>query len=692
MIVTIAGSAFTFYPDDDELGGINLEFAAFDGEIGNGQFPVPDPAAAAAMVTGRQFAVEQDSALLTDGFVIDNDRQRGPFRVGSMREYGVSVQDANALLHGFRVTRDRPAETDYARVIAFAGLDGPSWLTTQVLNASTITMPAKRYDGDGGWDELISDVVEFTGKTLFLHDKADGSGRCLHYHLLTNGHACGLSISDVATAQDGVTVFAPQQPIRQRTSVDLSNDVKGRGPTGLTYTATDATSIATHDADGLQHQALVDFDATTLADLTAKTNAYLASSKDDYDTYTCTIGPLDDAALALIRVGDIITVTSAVMGLSASPQRIAHMMLKITSGNAPGLWNAELEMGAPVRRRARVKAAAAIAQAIVPVLPTRYICIPTDFTVPTCGGLDGHDLTTAPITGLEPGSFPGESTDTFKLYNNVTYRFHFTAHHATTNFECNLNGVVGGGWLPLDFQHEPPMPGPPAVYDLVVAATYPLGAGEGIGTCENFTIYQGAGYAGCNSIGSYGGVTVTYLSGADPRFDTLPPCSNSPTVGQTTEELGTVGDGVTTTGTTNYPYAPGSLRVTVGGVAVVPSETDPATGTYTLPVAPPVGVTPVVNYLVASAIYTGAANLIPLSVLEYIPDAFLASNTPLPGQVLTWNASTRTWETPSDFTMPPYFIDTTETFTVPLYKQVLFAETIDNLGTLDVLGHLIEVD
>ena len=43
MIVTIAGSAFAFSPNDTQLQGINLEFAAFDGEIGNGQFPVPDP-------------------------------------------------------------------------------------------------------------------------------------------------------------------------------------------------------------------------------------------------------------------------------------------------------------------------------------------------------------------------------------------------------------------------------------------------------------------------------------------------------------------------------------------------------------------------------------------------------------------------------------------------------------------------
>lgn len=353
MIVTIAGGAFTFSPNDDELTGINLEFAAFDGEIGNGQFPMPDPSAAATMTTGRQFKVVEGSALLTDGLIIDNDRQRGPFRVGTQREYGVSVQDANALLDGFRIFRHRTAETDYARVMAFAAADGPAWDTTWVLNANTVTMPVKLYDSDGGWtSELIPDLIDFTGKTLFLHDKAIG-GRCLHYHNLTSGHTCGLTISDVVGALSA-TCFAPQDPMRQRTSVDLRNDILARDQTGRTATATDSTSITTHDADGLQHQALLSLEANSQADLQLQTNAYLASFKDDRDTWTCSIGPLDDTALALIRVGDLITTTSAVMGLSASPQRIAHMRQR-PAGVAPGKWMAELELGAPIRRRARVR-------------------------------------------------------------------------------------------------------------------------------------------------------------------------------------------------------------------------------------------------------------------------------------------------------------------------------------------------
>jgi len=41
--------------------------------------------------------------------------------------------------------------------------------------------------------------------------------------------------------------------------------------------------------------------------------------------------------------------------------------------------------------------------------------------------------------------------------------------------------------------------------------------------------------------------------------------------------------------------------------------------------------------------------------------------------------------------MVPYRIPAGVTFTVPLYKQALFVETIDVEGVLDVEGLLIEV-
>ena len=62
-----------------------------------------------------------------------------------------------------------------------------------------------------------------------------------------------------------------------------------------------------------------------------------------------------------------------------------------------------------------------------------------------------------------------------------------------------------------------------------------------------------------------------------------------------------------TTYTTNFPYVPGSLRVTVNGVSVVPDETDPAAGEFEL-LGDYTGQDVVVRYTIASATGTGATN------------------------------------------------------------------------------------
>lgn len=55
-----------------------------------------------------------------------------------------------------------------------------------------------------------------------------------------------------------------------------------------------------------------------------------------------------------------------------------------------------------------------------------------------------------------------------------------------------------------------------------------------------------------------------------------------PTEGQDVPWESGVGDGVTTDHVTNYPYEPGSLIVTADGVVVIPDETDPDAGEFTI--------------------------------------------------------------------------------------------------------------
>lgn len=370
MDVALNGSPITYEPDDDQLDSVNLDFAAFDGQVGGGFITIPNPDDDSGLDAniGSAVQVNEIATRLTDAFIIDQDSARGPLPAFTAREYQYGIADANAILGGFRVINTRPAETDYARVIAMVALyqgigTFPTVDTTWVLNTNTVTMPLRLYRGDAGFNgELIPDLTELTGKTMFVHDKA-GGGRCLHYHLLTEGHTSGLTINDGVDdgpgVIDSITVFAPGNPTRKTTGIDLFNDIYGNDQNGLQSYASDSGSKASYDAAGLHHEAYVVFDAVDQADLDAKTAAHLASYKDPYVTYTCTIGPLDATALSRIRVGDLIPVTSQVMVLvgGISPdQRIAHMSLKPTPG-APGLWNADLELGGPVRRRGRGRGA-----------------------------------------------------------------------------------------------------------------------------------------------------------------------------------------------------------------------------------------------------------------------------------------------------------------------------------------------
>jgi hypothetical protein len=157
-----------------------------------------------------------------------------------------------------------------------------------------------------------------------------------------------LSISDVIGAWDNVTSFVPIDPKEIADPSDLRNDLVLEDQAGRTATASDAASIAAHDADGRHHQDYVQVDADSQADLDVQAARMLADRKADVVTWSATIGPLDEAALALIRPGDIMTVTSQVMGLTAAPRRIAQMTLSPVEGRIDR-WSAALELSRPVR-------------------------------------------------------------------------------------------------------------------------------------------------------------------------------------------------------------------------------------------------------------------------------------------------------------------------------------------------------
>lgn len=601
MDLALAGASVALAPNDTQMGGISIELAAFDGEVAYGQFPVDDPAGTLSVFDGRSALVTEGSTVVVDGFIIDQDRERAGEPGGDAVQNALSIADPNALLDGFRVVRSRGSETDVARVLAFAALDVPSFDTTWVLVADTVTLPAKAYSSDGGWTaELIPDLVESTGKTLFVHDKAAG-GRCLHYHTLTSGHDCGLTIDDTVIPQVGTTYNPSFDTRRQRTSIDLRNDVKGVDQAGRTSTATDATSIANHDTDGLQHQALVTFETVSQGDLDVKTAAYLASNKNDYTTWTVSIGPLDEDALALIRVGDLITCTSTVMALTASPQRIAHMTLTPWTGKdgprpAASLWEATLELGAPVRRRRRGRAA----KVIGPPPVTPFVCTPTDYTVPASGsGGPWYAILSDPeFSGMQSADSAGPGGNGLGiLHGGCVYAYNpMLVFHSpdagwlnNVGVRSHFGGKTGGFGVNM---------GDYAAPEVIAEGTFTVtdGSDDYVANIDAVNDIEH------NSYGSSVSVHVKYVSGPDPRFIDLPPCSNgAPVGGQPVHDVTTAGDGTTTVYSSQFPYRPGTLAVWVNGLdwSAEVTEDDPTTGDYTLAYPPPLGATVWVRYLAA---------------------------------------------------------------------------------------------
>lgn len=351
MDIVLAGSALARKWSDAELQGISIQLSAFDGEIGNSTIPVPDPTGADEVPPGRAVRVSEGTTRLLDGIIVDEGRSRGFEPTNPNKKDDYTVQDPNTFLFGFRVIASRPEESDYTRIQWFFDTYLPAADTTWILNTFTTTMVAAKYQSDGVAD-VMRDAIDITGKTLFVHDKAAG-GLCAHWHGLTAGHPCGLTIDDTDPTVNGPTSWLPQNPSRVKDGHDLTNDYAAYGADGIgPVTVSDPTSIATYDVDGKSHQAFANFpEATDIATLTADANRILETNKDARDTWTCTIGPLDATALALIRVGDIIPCTSTVMTLTASPQRIASLRLTLAGGQrvAPTLWMAELTLGAPVR-------------------------------------------------------------------------------------------------------------------------------------------------------------------------------------------------------------------------------------------------------------------------------------------------------------------------------------------------------
>lgn len=89
-----------------------------------------------------------------------------------------------------------------------------------------------------------------------------------------------------------------------------------------------------------------------------------------------------------------------------------------------------------------------------------------------------------------------------------------------------------------------------------------------------------------------------------------------------------------------------------------------------------------------------AAAAIEVVEVDGSPDVTAIAKVTVPSGSLTDNGGghiTLDWVTPNNGGMVPYYVAPGGIYTVPLYRQALYSTEIDNEGTLDVEGYLLEV-
>lgn len=345
----IAGTVIdTAGPNAWDRETLTIVQSAYDGQIGNGSVYVRDDATR-SFKGGREIRFtyhygEDDAAVIIDGFLGEQERVRPEDDVAvGHRGNAYNIRDANAILAHRRVTNwKRPAETDVARIKAAIAEFAPGLSTSEyVPNTNTVTMPKNKYDGVF-LDDIFQDAMELSGKTWFVDN-----AREVHYHQFREDVGFNAPIAIVGDGGANlIDEFPPIDPRRRADPYDLSNNIRVEGSKSH-VTVTDSGSIADHDADGLKHQDVLQFQGGTGA-MTAYANAILGERKDERPMWACRLGPFPDPSI--LQAGMLISVTSEIMGLSGQFERIAELSW---TTSAPDVWWADLEIGNPKRLAAR---------------------------------------------------------------------------------------------------------------------------------------------------------------------------------------------------------------------------------------------------------------------------------------------------------------------------------------------------
>lgn len=294
------------------------------GQVGMSGFDIDDATntidiPALKLVAADEPRAGQSNKRMFTGFTHDRTTERGPVKVAGQRQWGVELLDLNTLADDYILTdaesADRPAETDYARVV---------WLLTTrfntvagvasgvVPNSNTANMDATDYRGRRARD-VLNECSEMAGKNWFVYLYTTATP--LLFYDVTSGSNLTSSarISDVAADVDSSVTWAASGTKVHRSPDDIYSTVHLRWNEG-TVSRTNATTASTYRTREIS---VSDMSIASSAQAIVKADAFLAASASEKIRVDNVSVVLPAANVNDIRAGQRIEIKLDRHGISA---------------------------------------------------------------------------------------------------------------------------------------------------------------------------------------------------------------------------------------------------------------------------------------------------------------------------------------------------------------------------------------
>lgn len=520
--------------------------------------------------------------------------------------------------------------------------------------ATPVELPAHLYSGVQ-LGEVAAHISEGSGRQYFLTNLYE-----LWYDVTgATTYPSGISITDVSP--DYTTSFPPGQPSANEDGTELFTAVRYRYSNNRVV---QVTRTAAEDANDQWRTSIVDESVTTLARATARANKFLDEFDHEQTVFSCFVD-LPASMVDQLSWGMTISFRSAACGIfTPTTYRVSRCSWEMVG---QGLWRAHLELNYPNKFHRRSNPGTPPATAPLPTPPLtggRVQVVTTNEQVAATITIDSGDGWATPGAGnllvawwsvrsgtantlQTPAGWTAHPTGPvdagvdrggmfYKVADGTESSITFTltggTRHILTIAEYPGSWVVdddaeatGTGTALASGSVTPPSGKRTLIFggitsntsDVQASATPAAGWTEIADQMVDGPPVLGSGFHPLHWVaerivsaasgsynpsgtashsGSWGGQTLSFTTEDDT--------AGHPSSGQEIIEPAFDSDGTTTTGSpTTYPYAPSSLRITVNGVQVPVTETDPEAGTYTFATAPPTGAEVIVRYISTGLVF-----------------------------------------------------------------------------------------